>query len=86
MYMHNRGAARAQRGFGVDFSPENSSHWIDALWVVLLEVPRTEMVSLQVFVDRHRNTGVQSSNAYQGRAPRETIGKKFPELLWILRF
>ena len=41
------------------FALDNPSHRVDALWVVSLEVPRTEMVSLQVFVGQHRNIGIQ---------------------------
>ena len=62
-----------------------------------LEAPTTEMVSLQVFVGQHRHTGIQSSDADQCRAPRETIEKKVSkigvdfcpkggvDLAWILR-
>ena len=34
------------------------------------------MVSLQLLVDRHRNTGIQKQLRKPGQAPRETIGKK----------
>ena len=44
--------------------------------VLPLEVPRTEMVSLQLLVDLHRNTGIQKQLRKPGQAPRETIGKK----------
>ena len=58
------------------FGLEDPSHCVDALQVVSLEVPRAEMVSLQVFVGRHRTIALKSSDANQGRAPRETIGNQ----------
>ena len=58
-----------------DFCPGNPSHGIDALCVAPLEVPRTQMDSLQMLVERHRNTGIQKQRCKSGRAPRETIGK-----------
>ena len=39
---------------------------VDALWVVSLEVPTTEMVSLQVFVGQHRNVGIQQQRRRPG--------------------
>ena len=47
--------------------------------VVPLEVPRTEMVSLQFLVARHRNTGIQKQLRKPGQASRETTGKKVSE-------
>ena len=47
--------------------------------VVLLEVPRAEMVSLQLWVDLHRNIGIQKQLRKPGQAPRETIGKNVSE-------
>ena len=47
--------------------------------VLPLEVPRTEMVSLQLLVDLHRNTGIQKQLRKPGQAPRETIRKKVSE-------
>ena len=44
-----------------------------------LEVPRTDMVSLQLLVDLHRNTGIQKQLRKPGQAPRQTIGKKVSE-------
>ena len=44
-----------------------------------LEVPKTEMVSLQVLVDRPRNIGIQKQLRKPCRAPRETIGTKVSE-------
>ena len=41
-----------------------------------LEVPRTEMASLQLLVDLHRNIGIQKQLRKPGQAPRETSGKK----------
>ena len=47
--------------------------------VVPLEVTRTEMVSLQLLVDLHRNTGIQKQLRKPGQAPRETIGQRVSE-------
>ena len=47
--------------------------------VVLLEVPRTEMVSLQLLVHLHKNTGIQKQLRKPGQAPRDTIGKNISE-------
>ena len=52
---------------------------IDSSVVVPLEVPRTEMVSLQLLVDLHRNSGIQKQQRKPGQAPGETIGKKVSE-------
>ena len=60
----------------MNFHLENPSHRVDGLWIVSLEAPTTEMVSLQVFVGQHRNLASKSSDADQCRAPRETIEKK----------
>ena len=38
---------------------ENPSPQVDALWVVSLEAPTKEMVSLQVFIGQQRNIGIQ---------------------------
>ena len=46
---------------------------------MLLEVPRTEMVSLQLLVARHRNTGIQKQLRKPGQASRETTEKKASE-------
>ena len=54
--------------------------------VVPLEVPRTEMVSLQLLVDLHRNTGIQKQLRKPGQAPRETIGKELTKMAWIWGF
>ena len=69
---------QAQRESGVKFYLENPSHRVDGLWVVSLEAPTTEMISLQVFVGQHRNYIIlasKSSEADQCRAPRETAEK-----------
>ena len=47
--------------------------------VVPLEVPRTEMVCLQLLVDLHRHTGIQKQLRKLSQAPRETIGNFFSE-------
>ena len=57
------------------FALENQSHWVGAIWVVSLEVLRTEMISLQFWLISIEILASKSSDAYQGRAPRETIGK-----------
>ena len=36
------------------------------VWVAPLEVPRTEMVSLQVLVDRYRHSGIQKQRRKPG--------------------
>ena len=58
---------------------ENRSHWVGAIWVVLLEILRTEMISLQFWLIgiAREILASKSSDAYQGRTPRETIGKIF---------
>ena len=72
----NVSGAQAQRESGVDFLPWKSKSLSRCSVVVPLEVPRTEMVSLQLLVDLHRNTGIQKQLRKPGQAPRETIGKQ----------
>ena len=55
-------AAQLQRGFGGDFCLGKS---------------RTEMISLQFWLNSIEILASKSSDAYQGRAPRETLGKIF---------
>ena len=57
------------------FALETQSRWVGVLWVVSLEVLRTEMIRLQFWLISIEILASKSSNAYQGRAPRETIGK-----------
>ena len=57
------------------FALENQSHWVGSIWVVSLEVLRTEMISLQFWLNSIEILASKSSDAYQGQAPREPLGK-----------
>ena len=70
-------AAQAQRESGVDFCPGNPKSLNQCSVVVPLEVPRTEMVSLQLLVDRYAN---------RVKHPEKPLGKKFPKMAWIWEF
>ena len=68
--------APAQRGS--DFVVENPDHRTHALWAVLLEVPRTQIVSLQVSVARHKDV-IQRQRHIIGSRTRETTQKNLSE-------
>ena len=57
------------------FALENRSHWVGVVCVVSLEVLRTEIISLQCWLTSIEMLASKSNDAYQGRAPRETIEK-----------
>ena len=60
---------------------ENPSHWVDALWVVSLRAPRTEMASLQVLVNGHRNTSIQKQRGMpESSTHREAIAPKVSKI------
>ena len=63
---------------------EIPSHLVDAFRVVSLEAPRTEMVSLQVFVGQHSSIGIQKQRRKERVEQQEKpLGKEFPKLAWI---
>ena len=53
------------------FHLENPSHWVDALWVVSLEAPTTERVSLQAWITPPRIS--REDEREQGKQQRERV-------------
>ena len=75
----------------MDFLPWKSKSLSRCSVVVPLEVPRTEMVSLQLLVDRHRNSGIELQLRKPGQALKRPerplpVRKKFPKMVRIWGF
>ena len=51
-----------------------------------LEVPRTRMVNLQLLVDRHRSTGIQTIAMQTRSSTQRNRWEKFPKMAWIWDF
>ena len=65
------------RDSGAGFLPWKSKSLNRCSVVVPLEVPKTEMVSLQLSVDLHGNTGIQNRYAIRVKHPEKPLRKHF---------
>ena len=74
-----------QRGdLALIFALEHPSYCVDATWALSLEVPKAQMVSLQVLVDWQRNADIQKQRCKPGLSTQRDNLEKFPSLVWIL--
>ena len=65
----------------------NPVHWIHALRVVPFQVPRTEMICLQVLAYRRRKFSIQKQRWKQGPSTQQNHREnRLPKLAWILGF